>query len=75
MTICLSDPKDFKGGQLQFDFREDAHLDKCRAHTVKQIMAQGSVVVFPSHLWHRVTPITKGIRYSLVAWSLGKPFV
>ena len=75
MAICLSDPKDFKGGKLQFDFRENPHLDKCRPHTVKQITAQGSMVVFPSHLWHRVTPITKGIRYSLVSWNLGKPFV
>jgi PKHD-type hydroxylase len=35
----------------------------------------GSVIVFPSDTEHRVTPVTKGIRYSLVAWFLGPPYV
>ena len=35
---------------------------------------EGSVFVFPSFLQHRVAPITKGIRYSLVAWFLGPAF-
>jgi predicted 2-oxoglutarate/Fe(II)-dependent dioxygenase YbiX len=30
--------------------------------------------VFPSYIWHRVRPVTKGVRRSLVAWNLGKPF-
>ena len=40
----------------------------------KEIFEKGSLVVFPSWLWHRVTPVTKGIRYSAVIWTLGKPF-
>jgi len=32
---------------------------------------QGSVTFFPSMLLHRVTPITKGHRYSLVGWAAG----
>ena len=36
---------------------------------------QGSVIVFPSDMWHRVKPITKGIRYTLVIWFLGPPYV
>ena len=35
----------------------------------------GSVIVFPSSMEHRVAPVTKGIRYSLVVWFLGPPFV
>ena len=31
-------------------------------------------IVFPSYTWHRVTPVTKGSRYSLVIWNLGKPY-
>ena len=31
----------------------------------------GTVVVFPSYFHHRVNPINKGIRYSLVAWFGG----
>jgi len=34
----------------------------------------GSVIIFPSFVWHRVKPVTKGIRHSLVCWNLGYPF-
>ena len=73
VTVSLSDPKDYKGGELQFDLRNQPsgkiNLIKC-----KEILPLGSIVVFPSYVWHRVTPVTKGVRYSLVAWNLGKPF-
>ena len=36
--------------------------------------AKGTVIVFPSHMWHRVKPVTKGTRYSLVVWCVGRPF-
>ena len=36
--------------------------------------AAGSVIVFPSCMEHRVTPITKGTRYSVVCWFVGPPF-
>ena len=41
---------------------------------VTEIRPRGSIIVFPSFVWHRVTPVTKGTRYSLVVWSLGYPF-
>ena len=73
ITVSLSDPKDYKGGELEFDLRDrpdgKPNIIKC-----KEIMPRGSMVVFPSATWHRVTPVTKGVRYSLVAWHLGKPF-
>ena len=34
----------------------------------------GTMIVFPSYLWHRVEPVIKGPRKSLVGWFLGKPF-
>ena len=37
-------------------------------------LKKGGIVVFPSFVWHRVKPVTKGIRYSLVVWILGQPF-
>ena len=37
-------------------------------------LEEGSIIVFPSFLDHRVVPVTKGIRYSLVAWFVGPPF-
>jgi len=35
---------------------------------------QGTLIAFPSHTLHEVTPITEGRRYSLVGWITGKPF-
>ena len=34
-------------------------------------MKQGSVIVFPSYIFHRVTPMIKGVRKSLVVWVVG----
>ena len=74
VTLSLSDEKDYKGGELEFDFR-NLDPDKKR-HTMrcKEIRLKGSMVVFPSFVWHRVKPVTEGTRYSLVIWSLGEPF-
>ena len=73
VTCSLSDPKDYKGGELEFDFRNKENgkpvIKKCM-----EILSQGSIVVFPSFVWHRVKPVTKGTRYSLVIWNLGQPF-
>tara|TARA_R100001086_G_scaffold245910_1_gene177465 strand:- start:394 stop:1017 length:624 start_codon:yes stop_codon:yes gene_type:complete len=73
VTLSLSDEKDYKGGELEFDFR---NLDpgKDSAKICKEIGPKGSMVVFPSFVWHRIKPVTQGLRYSLVIWSLGKPF-
>ena len=35
---------------------------------------EGDLLFFPSYLPHEVTPVTKGVRYSLVMWFLGYPF-
>ena len=40
----------------------------------KEILPKGSLVVFPSFVWHRVCPVKKGERNSLVIWNLGWPF-
>jgi PKHD-type hydroxylase len=77
VTCQLTDGSEYEGGELEFDFRdydpskrdESKHLIKA-----KEILPKGSIVVFPSHLWHRVKPVRKGIRYSLVLWNIGYPF-
>ena len=73
MSICLSDKKDFTGGDFQFDFR-DRSDGKPNIKTIKEIKEKGSILIFPSNLFHRITPVKKGIRYSLVSWFLGEPF-
>lgn len=65
IVVQLSDPKDYEGGDLQIwsggEFRT---VDK----------KKGSVIIFPSFLMHRVTPVTKGNRKSLVLWMGGSPY-
>ena len=74
ITLCLSGAEDFKGGDLEFDFRRN-DPDKKRAPRIcKEVRSKGSLVIFPSFVWHRVKPVTKGSRYSLVIWNLGWPF-
>lgn len=70
-TISLNDPSEYDGGNLKFDLgphRTD------RYYECTEIRKRGSIIVFPSHLYHQVTPVTRGTRYSLVCWNLGNPF-
>lgn len=61
IVIQLSDSNSYQGGDLEF--RE---VEKPSAFRI-----QGSVIVFPSYLMHRVLPVTQGTRYSLVGWMEG----
>ena len=77
MTCQLTDGSEYKGGELEFDFRNyDPHMRDESKHRVqcKEILPKGSIIVFPSFVWHRVKPVTSGTRYSLVVWHLGRPF-
>ena len=74
VTVTLSDPKNYKGGELEFDFRNLDPDKKPNVHKCKEILPKGSLVVFPSFVWHRVCPVKSGERNSLVIWNLGWPF-
>ena len=69
MTTLLSDS--YEGGEFQFATysKEECAISTPEFNTV------GSIVVFPSSMEHRVGSVTKGVRYSLVTWFLGPPFV
>ena len=69
VTISLSDENDYEGGDFEFDFRNDDKGSN-QPQLCKEIRPKGSVVVFPSFVWHRVKPVTSGTRYSLVIWNL-----
>tara|TARA_Y100000401_G_scaffold24290_1_gene16721 strand:- start:2723 stop:3343 length:621 start_codon:yes stop_codon:yes gene_type:complete len=69
--VFLSNPSDYTGGQLKFDFRNNAV--GCNIQEIKQ-NGKGNMIVFPSFLWHKVFPVLSGERYSLVSWYIGKPF-
>lgn len=74
VTCSLSDPKDYKGGELEFNFNNPEKTKKQNFKKCLEILPKGSIVVFPSFVWHRVCPVTKGTRNSLVIWNLGYPF-
>jgi len=74
VTVSLSDPSEYEGGELEFDFRNLDPDKKPNIRKCKEILPKGSLVVFPSFMWHRVLPVTNGTRYSLVIWNLGNPF-
>ncbi len=65
ITIQLSSPDEYEGGDLEFWVGRTP--DKApREHLL--------AILFPSYLMHRVTPITKGVRKSLVVWVGGDTF-
>ena len=74
VTVSLTDPKEYKGGELEFDFRNLDPDKKPNIRACTEILPKGSLVIFPSFVWHRVKPVTKGVRHSLVIWNLGYPF-
>jgi PKHD-type hydroxylase len=65
LTIQLSSPDDYEGGELALQVGKEPDL------MAKDL---GKMIVFPSYVLHEVRPVTKGTRYSLVAWITGKPF-
>lgn len=62
IAIQLTDPDEYEGGDFEiWHSSEPTKLNRQR----------GTVLVFPSYQLHRVTPVTKGTRNSLVAWVGG----
>jgi PKHD-type hydroxylase len=65
LSIQLSDPDSYKGGDLLL-YTEEKPITAPRE--------QGKLILFPSFTMHEVKPVTKGERYSLVAWITGPSF-
>lgn len=74
VTCSLSNPEDYVGGELEFDFRNNDPDKQQTIRACTEILPRGSICVFPSFVWHRVKPVVKGTRYSLVIWNLGYPY-
>ena len=66
MTLLLNDPKDFEGGELELFCGETLDSEKNKFK-----IKQGYAVFFASFLLHRVMPVIKGNRKSLVMWFGG----
>ncbi len=65
VVIQLSDPDDYDGGDLELQFAQAPQ---------KIPRGKGFACLFPSYTIHRVTPVTRGVRRSLVIWVSGEPF-
>ena len=62
MSLMLNNPDEYEGGQLEIWGKS------------VDVYKKGSIIFFPAWQPHRVTPVTKGTRHSLVMWFMGAPF-
>jgi len=65
VSLQLSDADDYEGGDLEISQSDFSGME---------VRQKGTAIVFPSFLEHRVTPVTKGKRISLVSWVEGTKF-
>jgi PKHD-type hydroxylase len=65
IVVQLSDPATYEGGTLEL--RPDSSIIAADA-------TPGTATLFPSFVLHRVTPLTKGTRWSLTLWAHGPAF-
>lgn len=63
ISVQLSNPESYIGGKFEFGEVESPDPE--------EFGKQGSILIFPSYLRHRVTEVTEGTRYSLVSWVRG----
>ena len=61
-SLGLNDADEFEGGELVIKFGIDEQSYK---------LSKGEVLIFPSYLVHKVTPVTKGLRKVIVGWGVG----
>ena len=60
-VLQLSNPNEYKGGVLQIKY-EDQVIDVMKM--------RGMTTTFPIQLEHKVTPVTSGVRKTLIMWGL-----
>jgi PKHD-type hydroxylase len=62
VVVGLTDKGSYEGGAFEINLSNNP---------IQYKLTAGQVLVFPSMLSHRVTPVTKGIRQTLVTWYSG----
>jgi PKHD-type hydroxylase len=65
IVLQLTNPDTYEGGD--FELMDTAYPEKLSRK-------RGTLLIFPSYSLHKVTPVTKGVRNSLVGWVAGPPF-
>lgn len=67
VTVQLTNSNEYTGGDFKL-------RDGTGQELPEHVKDKGSVLIFPSFLLHKVTPVTSGTRRTLVAWFEGKRF-
>jgi PKHD-type hydroxylase len=73
-VIPLVDSDSYEGGDLQF-YNSSINPNKKQEDKIEffeQSRIKGSMIVFPSYIYHQVTPILSGQRLSIVIWYQGE---
>lgn len=72
LSICinLTDPSEFEGGEFWIS-KPHVVPEKIKPMKLDFMRKRGSAIVFPSFVFHKVAPVTKGTRHSLVCWMRG----
>lgn len=65
LVLQLTDPTEYEGGDLELF---------SSANPTQVVKQRGLVAAFPSYMLHRVSPVTKGTRKTLVVWVCGPSF-
>jgi PKHD-type hydroxylase len=68
ITMCVNEPgEEYEGGEFQINNGQEKD-----AETIPT--KKGRMIIFPSFMIHRVAPVTKGKRKSVVVWVTGPKF-
>ena len=71
MSLFYSDLSEYGGGELDLEIYKPGTEPRYESFRLEK----GSAIFFQSDQWHRVRPVTSGVRKSIVAWFVGPPYV
>lgn len=72
LVVSLND--DYEGGEFQFSWGKPSKSYNKRIIDVLELKKRGSIIVFPSYLWHRVKHVTLNEKHSIALWAYGPSF-
>ena len=70
MTLFMSDPEEYEGGEFDLELFSPEYKSRYKTFKLKK----GSAIFFKSDAYHRVRPVSNGVRKSIVAWYFGPTF-
>lgn len=71
MSLFMNEPDEYEGGEFDLETFKPGTEPRYQTFRLKK----GEAIFFSSTQWHRVRPVTSGIRKSIVCWFTGPPYV